>query len=63
MNFSLASSSAIAFDFIFGSIEYPEYVDDFTDAAFVFLDGQQITFDSAGNPVQVGQSFASSLTR
>jgi hypothetical protein len=62
VNFSLASSSAIAFDFIFGSIEYPEYVDDFTDAAFVFLDGQQITFDSAGNPVQVGQSFASSLT-
>ena len=66
VNFTLASASAISFDFIFGSIEYPQFVSNFTDAFLVFLDGvavaNQITFDANGNPVQVGASFASSLT-
>jgi MYXO-CTERM domain-containing protein len=62
VNFSLATPSAVAFSFVFGSIEYPIYVNDFTDAAYVFLDGAQITFDGNGNPVQVGTSFAGSLT-
>lgn len=62
VDFTLAAPSAVAFDFIFGSIEFPNFVNDFTDAAYVFLDGNQITFDKNGNPVQVGSSFASSLT-
>jgi hypothetical protein len=62
VDFTLASPTAVAFDFIFGSIEYPNFVDNFTDAAYVFLDGTQITFDQSGNPVQVGSSFATSLT-
>ena len=62
VNFSLASASAIAFDFAFGSVEFPVFTSNFTDAAYVFLDGTQITFDSNGNPVQVGGSFASMLT-
>ena len=62
VNFTLATTSAIAFDFAFGSVEYPNFVSNFTDAAYVFLDGTQITFDQNGNPVQVGSSFASLLT-
>jgi hypothetical protein len=62
VNFSLSAPSAVAFDFIFGSIEFPVYTNQFTDAAYVFLDGSQITFDASGNPVQVGTSFAGSLT-
>jgi hypothetical protein len=62
VNFTLSAASAIAFDFVFGSIEFPDFVNNFTDAFFAFLDGQQISFDSNGNPVQVGTSFASSLT-
>lgn len=66
VKFTLPAATAIQFDFIFGSVEYPEYVNDFTDAFLVFLDGtdpaDQITFDSAGNPVQVGASFTRRLT-
>jgi len=62
LNFSLAAASAVSFQFSFGSVEYPEFVDNFTDAFFAFLDGNQVSFDSHGNPVQVGASFASSLT-
>ncbi|MCC6469764.1 MAG: choice-of-anchor L domain-containing protein [Alphaproteobacteria bacterium] len=62
VNFSLANAGAIAFDFVFGSIEYPNYVNSFADAAFAFLDGQQIIFDANGNPVHVGTSFTSLLT-
>ncbi|MHB1206663.1 MAG: choice-of-anchor L domain-containing protein [Rhodospirillaceae bacterium] len=62
LNFTLASASAVAFDFIFGTEEYPVYVNNYTDAAFAFLDGQQIVFDPNNNPVQVGSSFSSLLT-
>ncbi|HEY1299686.1 MAG TPA: choice-of-anchor L domain-containing protein [Stellaceae bacterium] len=62
VNFNLATPSAVAFDFIFGSVEFPNFTSNFTDAAYVFLDGNQITFDANGNPVQVGASFAGSLT-
>ncbi len=62
VSFSLADASAIAFDFVFGSTEYPVYSSSYTDAAYVFLDGTQITFDSNGVPVQVGASFGSQLT-
>lgn len=63
VNFNLASASAIAFNFVFGSIEFPNYVNQFADASFAFLDGTQIIFDSAGNPVDVGTSFANLLTK
>ncbi len=62
VNFHLSSPSQVKFDFIFGSVEYPFYTSSFTDAFLVFLDGtnnnDQIAFDNAGNPVQVGASFA-----
>jgi hypothetical protein len=62
VTFELGDPAAIAFDFVFGSIEYPNWVSDFTDAFLVFLDGtapaNQITFDSQGIPVQVGKSFS-----
>ncbi len=66
IDFTLPTASAVAFSFVFGSMEYPDYVNDFTDAFMTFLDGtaasNQIVFDSTGHPVQVGSSFASSLT-
>ncbi|HWI12589.1 MAG TPA: molybdopterin cofactor-binding domain-containing protein, partial [Burkholderiaceae bacterium] len=65
VSFTLASASAVSFSFAFGSMEFPDYVNDFTDAFLVFLDGtgvaNQIVFDASSNPVQVGSSFASSL--
>jgi hypothetical protein len=64
VNFTLSSASAVSFDFIFGSVEYPVYTSNYTDAFLTFLDGttNQIVFDSLANPVQVGTSFASQLT-
>lgn len=62
VNFTLAAPSAVAFNFIFGSVEFPVFTSEFTDAAYVFLDGTQITFDANGDPVQVGASFAGTLT-
>lgn len=61
VDFNLASASAIKFSFVFGSVEFPVFTSDFTDSFLVFLDGNQVTFDASGNPVQVGNSFASSL--
>jgi len=62
VDFTLDEDSPVKFDFIFGSVEYPYWTSQFTDAFLVFLDGtdpsQQITFDSNGNAVQVGSSFA-----
>lgn len=64
VDFTLSSASAVSFDFIFGSVEYPVYTSNYTDAFLTFLDGttNQIVFDSLANPVQVGTSFASQLT-
>jgi hypothetical protein len=66
VSFTLASASAVAFSFVFGSMEYPVYVNSYTDAFMAFLDGtdtsNQVVFDASNNPVQVGSSFASSLT-
>jgi len=61
VNFTLSSPSAIAFNFMFGSVEFPVFTSSYTDAFFAFLDGNQITFDASGNAVQVGSSFASLL--
>jgi len=62
VHFTLAEDSQVKFDFIFGSVEFPFYTGDFTDAFLVFLDGtspnDQVTFDSNGDAVQVGSSFA-----
>jgi len=61
VDFHLTTNSPIKFDFIFGSVEYPYWTSQFTDAMLVFLDGtdptNQITFDASNNPVQVGVSF------
>lgn len=62
VQFTLAEDSQIKFDFIFASVEYPYWTGLYTDAFLVFLDGtdpaSQITYDNAGNAVQVGSSFA-----
>ena len=62
VHFTLDDSYSIKFDFIFGSVEYPAWTSQFTDAFLVFLDGtapeNQITFDSNGDAVQVASSFA-----
>ena len=62
VNFHLDTNTPIRFDFIFGSVEYPFWTSDFTDALLVFLDGtdptNQIVFDKNNQPVQVGNSFA-----
>lgn len=62
VTFTLAKDSNVKFDFIFGTVEYPVYTSSFTDAFLVFLDGtqpnDQVTFDSNGDAVQVGSSFA-----
>ncbi len=62
VQFTLAAPSRIQFDFIFGSVEFPYWTNQFTDAFLVFLDGTQpetqIAFDTNNKPVQVGRSFA-----
>lgn len=64
VNFTLVQDSVVAFDFVFGSVEYPDYTNNYTDAFLTFLDGttNQIAFDALGASVQVGTSFASQLT-
>jgi hypothetical protein len=66
VNFTLASASQVGFDFVFGSIEFPDFTSNFTDSFLAFLDGtataNQIVFDSNNQAVQVGTSFASVLT-
>ncbi|MGE3109035.1 MAG: choice-of-anchor L domain-containing protein [Phycisphaerales bacterium] len=62
VHFTLDDTYNIKFDFIFGSVEYPFWTSQFTDAFLVFLDGtnvsDQVTFDASGAAVQVGSSFA-----
>ena len=66
VHFRIASPSSVKFDFLFGSVEYPVYVNSYTDAFLAFLDGtapeNQICFDAKGAAVQVGQSFANRVT-
>jgi hypothetical protein len=66
VQFTLATPANIQFSFIFGSVEFPQFTNGFTDAFLAFLDGtgtaNQITFDNANNPVQVGSSFVMALT-
>jgi hypothetical protein len=65
VNFTLTAASQVGFDFIFGSVEFPQYTSNFTDAFLAFLDGtdvgNQIVFDASGHAVQVGNTFASAL--
>jgi len=66
VDFNLTTNTPIKFDFVFGSVEYPTYTSEFTDAMLVFLDGtdptNQITFDANMQPVQVGVSFSGLVT-
>lgn len=62
VHFTLDEPRQVQFDFIFGSVEFPYWTSQFTDAFLVFLDGlepaNQICADRNGRPVQVGSSFA-----
>lgn len=66
VSFTLAAPSQVGFNFVFGSVEFPNFTSNFTDAFVAFLDGtasaNQIVFDASNNAVQVGTSFASALT-
>lgn len=66
VNFTLAAPTQVGFNFVFGSVEFPVFTSNFTDAFLAFLDGtaptNQIVFDASNNPVQVGNTFASALT-
>ena len=61
VDFHLDSTNSVKFDFIFGSVEFPYWTSEYTDALLVFLDGtdptNQIAFDKNLQPVQVGNSF------
>ena len=66
VNFTLSSPSQVGFKFVFGSVEFPQFTSDFTDAFVAFLDGtataNQIVFDASNKALQVGSTFASALT-
>lgn len=66
IDFTLDAAAQVGFNFIFGSIEYPQYTGDYTDAFLAFLDGttaaNQIVFDASNNAIQVGNTFAGALT-
>jgi hypothetical protein len=66
VNFTLSAASQVGFNFIFGSVEFPVFTNNFTDAFVAFLDGtgtaNQIVFDASNQAVQVGSTFASALT-
>ena len=66
VNFTLAAPSQVGFDFVFGSVEFPQFTNGFTDAFLTFLDGtavgNQIVYDAGNNPAQVGTTFPGALT-
>lgn len=48
------SVNSFSFDFIFGSEEYPEYInEEFNDCFGVFLNGSQIVYDDTGAPITI----------
>lgn len=56
-----ADFDGISFLSIFGSEEYPEYVGSaFNDTFGVYLNGQQIVYDEAGDPISINGAFFSS---
>ena len=66
VDFTLSAPSQVGFNFVFGSVEFPQFTDKFTDAFVAFLDGtgtaNQIVFDASNNALQVGSTFAGALT-
>jgi len=52
--------NGIAFNTVFGSEEYPEWVGtSFNDVYGVYLNGQQVAFDDNGNPITINGPFFS----
>lgn len=49
--------TGVQFQFVFGSEEFPEWVGQFNDVFAAFLDGKQISFDPAGNPISVNNNY------
>jgi hypothetical protein len=51
----------ISVQFVFGSEEYPEWVNtDYNDVMGIFLNGEQIAFDDDGNPITINGPFFNS---
>lgn len=57
--------NSVAFDFIFGSEEYPEYVGlEYNDLFGAFINGTQVVFDQFGAAITInGPFFSSSLVK
>lgn len=57
--------NSVAFDFIFGSEEYPEYVGlEYNDLFGAFINGNQVVFDQFGAAITInGPYFSSSLVK
>ena len=52
------SVHGFTFDFVFGTDEYPEYVNSpYNDIFCAFLDGKNVTFDHDGNYISVNNNF------
>ncbi len=52
------SVHGLTFDFVFGTDEYPEFVNSpYNDIFCAFLDGKNITFDHDGNYISVNNNF------
>ncbi len=55
-----ADIKSLLFDFVFGSEEYPDWIDEgYNDAFGAFLNGTQVVFDSFGKPVTVSGAYFS----
>ena len=52
-------TKSILFDFVFASDEFPVYVGSYNDAFGAYLDGKQVSFDSANRPITVNNNFFS----
>jgi len=62
ITFDLAPGfDGISFQSIFGSEEYPEYIDSaYNDTYVVYLNGEQVVFDASGNPITINGPFFAS---
>ena len=48
---------SIQFSFVFGSEEFPEFVNEYNDVFGAYLDGVQISFDTNNAPISVNNNF------
>ncbi|MEO6097729.1 MAG: choice-of-anchor L domain-containing protein [Fibrobacteria bacterium] len=53
-----AQTKSVSIDFVYGSMEFPEWLlDSFNDVFLILLDGKNIAFDSDNRAISVGNNF------